>query len=719
MFRKTSLLYLFLILFVIAGCKEDEPTPEAVKPTEQPVSTPEDSQDVESDEPDFPIQETGVFISELLPGVPGGNNREFIELYNAGDIPVDLQGWSLWYSLGSGQEESELITWDEPTLIPSNGHILLVRSNNDFGIIPDGVFDVSLFERKGGVALRDSQGASVDLVGWGDAAEGFYAGTPAAVPEDGASLERLPGGVDGNGVSSGDNSADFFAQTAPDPQNSGSSPTPGQTNQLSIHLEAPISVQPGEEFVYLVRVENHSGQDASGVIASIPVPPGYGVIELPDGAREVDSRIEWPVGDLPDGESTIGNILLRSPFTYSDALVRGYYVEADAVPAVFGPLRYVSVAGGSIPVVNARELVGNIVTVEGTATMYTGGFFAGTTGTKFYMEDETGGIQVYVPGGAGLVDVSIGDRVRVTGEIEPYRDSLELVPGDIPADIEILEPGAAEPAPSPITVADNERNDAVIGMLNVIEGTVTQIEELTYDYQLQLMDESGESTLVLIEKQTGVTAEPLDVGQQYKITGISEYYSGAKQIKPRLQSDLEQVFPPVLMLELKAANSVLPGEVLTYTITATNHKPEELTDVHIVANLPELEREFLYLLLDGGYELDEELVWIIDKLEPNGGSAEVRFTLQLGDEEALENETIVAKSAIATASGQMTEWVESDGYLTFIAGGVPIWAIQGSGDRSPYARTEATTEGIVTGVFPDLGGFWIQEIVNDYDPTTS
>jgi predicted extracellular nuclease len=716
-YRKTMLTALLLFLLLLAACDEDDPTPEAV---DQPESTETTTGVPSAGDPDtseaiYEIQNEGVFISEVLPGVPGNNNKEFIEIYNAGSSVVDLEGWSLWYSLGTGQEEIEVYSWGNSSSIPPLGHFLLIRSEKDFGIIPDGSFDTSLFERKGGLALRDGGGNPVDQVGWGDAADGFFAGSPAAAPDDGASLERLPGGVEGSGVDSGDNAADFIARELPDPQNSGSTPTPGLEKQLTVYIEAPNTVEPGEEFLYLVHVENHSGENAAGVSVTIPVPGGYNVLDLPNEAREVGSRVEWMVGDLADGESSSANILLQSPFTYYDSLVSGYYVDAEGLLPAYGPLQVISVAGGSIPVANARELAGNVVTVEGLATMFTGGFFAGSTSTKFYMEDDTGGIQVFIPSGLGSVNVEIGDRVRVTGRIVPYRDSLELVPVEVPADVEILEPGAAEPIPSAITIADNERNDAVLGMLNVVEGTATQIEEFTYDFQIELTDDQGESTLVLIEKDTGVTAEPMDAGLQYRITGISEFYSGARQIKPRLQSDLVQIFPPVLLLEMSAGNSVLPGEILTYTVTAYNHRPDALNDLHVTV-LPPEKGLTVEEILDGGFSLDEDLIWIIDTLEGNGGSVQVRYTATINGE---EGDTISAEPAIAAASGQLPESVESDPYLTFIGSGVPIWAIQGSGERSPYARSEASTVGVVTGVFPELSGFWIQEIETDEEPETS
>ena len=50
---------------------------------------------------------------------------------------------------------------------------------------------------------------------------------------------------------------------------------------------------------------------------------------------------------------------------------------------------------------------------------------------------------------------------------------------------------------------------------------------------------------------------------------------------------------------------------------------------------------------------------------------------------------------------------------------MPIWAIQGDGAQSPYVRAQVSTEGIVTGVFPELEGFLIQELETDDDPLTS
>lgn len=50
-------------------------------------------------------------ISEVLTGVEGNNQADFIELYNAGSEIADLQGFSLWYQLNDSGEEILLYHW--------------------------------------------------------------------------------------------------------------------------------------------------------------------------------------------------------------------------------------------------------------------------------------------------------------------------------------------------------------------------------------------------------------------------------------------------------------------------------------------------------------------------------------------------------------------------------------------------------------------------------
>ncbi|MCA9875946.1 MAG: DUF11 domain-containing protein, partial [Anaerolineales bacterium] len=602
----------FVILLFLSAC-DQTPVPTAVPPTSAPpTAVPPTATAVPSPTPESDAGQTGgVFLSELLAGLPGSNGTEFVELYNAGSEAVDLRGWSLVYLLNSGDDETVLHQWDESAVaeIPGYGHYLLVHEGQDVGETPDATFSEPLFERRGGLILRNAEGEVVDSLGWGEnAPETAVSGQPALIPEPGGSLERLPGGSEGNAVQTGDNAADFVAAIVPNPQNSGSEMTPLPVERLGITLNIPATVEPGSEFAYTITVENMAASEAGNTVVNLPIPEALEVVQLPENAAQSDRVIQWTVGNLSPGETAQAEFVFRSPYTYLDMFVGGYYAVADGLPRTYGPVQPLSVAGGAIPIAAARTLPGSTVTIEGTATMYTGGYFAGSTGTKFYMEDETGGIQVYVPDGMDLVHVNVGDKVRVTGGVEVYRDSLEIVPTAVPADVEILaEASGPGPAPLPITIEQNESDDSILGRLTVLEGTATRIDEFSFSYEIDLADEAGNTTLVYIEKETGANPELMEIGQKYRITGISEFYSTIREIKPRFQDDISEIYPPVVLVDLDAAASVLPGEVLTYTIAVRNYTAQPLTGVEITAQPP-----------DGL----AAMIWNEAEIPANGGRAE-------------------------------------------------------------------------------------------------
>lgn len=706
---------LFTVMLVLAGCgpgatPTDTPPP---PPTEPPTPTPTTPPPVTT----TPVAtQEGLLISEVLPGIHGvDNNLEFIELYNAGTEAADLSGWALWYRVADGKDEQLVYAWDERADIPGRGHYLLVRAGKDVGKTGDTQYTTSLFEKKGGLALRNADGETVDTLVWGEGPSDYLTGSPATVPEGGASLERLPGGDQGNGFQSEDDASDFATNPSPDPQNSGDPVTPLPSERLAFHLDAPQDVVPGGELVYTIEVQNLTGASLTDLHAWIPIPEEFEVVSLPANANQSAGWIEWTLAELADGETKDATIVTQSPWTYLTTLLRGAYVDSsDGQFRAYGPVQSVNVAGGTIPIATARTLKDETVTVEGIANMYTDGFFAGTTGTKFYLEDETGGIQVYCPGGKGLVKVSVGDRVRVTGEIDIYRDSIEIIPSTYPDDVQVLEQGGAEPEPTSATLEEASGDENLLGRLIVVEANATRIEEFTYSYEIDLMDDEGNILLVYVEKDAGLTAEPLNVGSLYRVTGISEFYSGNWQIKPRFQTDFAEIFPPELMMEMNARNQVEPGGTITYTLTAYNHTDTPLTNITIEAT-PPAEGVSGASVLDDGVVDGATIVWTIPELAGGGNSAAVRYTVTV-DEGA--SGPIAAAAAVATAD----EWpdpAETDPLLTFVGSGIPIWAIQGPGMASPYVGDQATTEGVVIGVFPELEGFWIQEPETDDDPDTS
>ncbi|MGC9348675.1 MAG: endonuclease/exonuclease/phosphatase family protein [Anaerolineae bacterium] len=725
MIRSRNVVFHAIILaLVLASCTPSPaPTPPTATATREVLSTPT---------PTVVVGHPGqLLFSEFTPGVPGNNNFEFIELYNAGREVVDLRGWSIWYQMTETQDPRRVYRWSRETHIPGYGHYLLVREGEDIGMLPDATYDVPLFERWGGLVLRNADGEDVDAMAWGKAPIGFVDEAPAPAPVEGGSLERLPGGVGGHLLDTDDGAEDFVIRPVPFPQNSGSEMTPMPEHALQISASTALTVTPGTRFPLEILVENRTAQDLTDVRVVVPLPEGTDLaslmvdgvdvseseMQLPADAPGVpEGAVAWEIPTLPDGANSRAELTMRSPWRYGEVVLKGYYVAAPDWPLRdYGAFAELSVAGGAIPIEVARTLEGSVVTIEGIATMYTGGFFAGSTGTKFYLQDETGGIQVYCPNGHGIVTVRIGDRVRVTGEVDVYRDSVEIVPATYPDDVRILDRDNAPPQPQMISASEATGDEGILGELIRVEGTITRLEEFEYSYEIDLLGDGGDAVLVYVDKDSRINPEFLDTEQRYRITGISELYDGKWQLKPRTSEDFERIYPPELMLDVTAQNNVGLSGLLTTTLTVHNYTEGTLRGVRVSAQPSSRYVDVVASMEAARPEGDQELLWDVGELSPLGGTAVVTFVAQLKPGVSEGNFTTYAT---ATAD-QWPNPVTAESAPTFVGTGVPIWAIQGEGGRSPFVRSALRTEGVVTGAFPEHEGFWMQSLESDDDSSTS
>ena len=325
---------------------------------------------------------------------------------------------------------------------------------------------------------------------------------------------------------------------------------------------------------------------------------------------------QWTLAEMADGDVVSRRVTVETPLTYATLMAREYSVQAGDWPEeAFGAPVRTRVEGGIIPIGTARALMGEIVTVEGVATMYTGGYYAGTNDAKFYIQDESGGLQIQCFDDNGTPpEVTLGDRVQVTGEIGAYRNSMQIVPGSNQDDVVIL--GQEESAEArEVTVAQAASDPAVSGWLIAVAGQATRVEEFTYSYEIDLADDQGYVALVYVDKLTEMELEieKIEVGHQYTIAGISEMYDETFQLKPRIPADIVEVFPPVLAVEADAPHNVLPGETLTYIFTVFNHTDAPFTGVTVTSTLP-AENAALATIEDGGEQEGDTLRWTIPTL---------------------------------------------------------------------------------------------------------
>jgi lamin tail-like protein len=173
-------------------------------------------------------------VSEVMTGGSSASD-EFIELYNPGSQALPLEGLEVIYVTASGGTITRKASWASGSPgVAAGAHVLIANVAGAFAAVADVTYTNGLAATGGSVAIRIiGASAGVDAAGWGNAASTWMESLPAVAPVAGHSIERLPGGSQGSGQDTDQNSLDFIESATPDPQNSLSSPIPVATPEPS------------------------------------------------------------------------------------------------------------------------------------------------------------------------------------------------------------------------------------------------------------------------------------------------------------------------------------------------------------------------------------------------------------------------------------------------------------------------------------------------------
>jgi len=203
------------------------PTP---TPTPKPTPTPSPSPSPTATPTPSPDSSPHIVISQVFGG--GGNagapfRNDFIELFNAGNSPVNLSGWSVQYASATAS------TWavtplTSITLNPGQYYLIQESSGGSNGALltaPDATGAIAMAAGSGKVVLIKTSttltgacpndASIVDLVGYGSTANCFKGSAPAPTPSNTNAILRAAAGC----TDTRNNAADF-ALGPPNPRNS-------------------------------------------------------------------------------------------------------------------------------------------------------------------------------------------------------------------------------------------------------------------------------------------------------------------------------------------------------------------------------------------------------------------------------------------------------------------------------------------------------------------
>ena len=217
-----------------------------------------------------------IVISQFQTGGGGAGtfNDEFIEIFNRGADPVDLNGYRLVYrsATGSGDVAVPFATWSTTTVIPPGGYYLIASTSYDGNVTPNLQYNpttcqCSMGGAGGGLALRlgaNNTGAIIDSVGWGTATNLFVEGTVTAAPAANNSQSRQQ-----NGCQDADNNAVDFSGTVPSaPRNASTTPSAcsgGGTTLFAAISASPTAVSPSGNTLLTVTVIPATTPPSTGI----------------------------------------------------------------------------------------------------------------------------------------------------------------------------------------------------------------------------------------------------------------------------------------------------------------------------------------------------------------------------------------------------------------------------------------------------------------------
>ncbi len=423
----------------------------------------------------------GLLVGEVVTGGMSGSD-EFAEVYNASAAALDLGGLELVYVTSSGATVTRKAAWTGGTLLPAGGHLLVANSAGIFASMADALYSGGFAAAGGALVLRPTGGSPLDAVAWGDAANAFVEGTAAPAPAAGQSIERRPGGLDGNGIDSNDNAADFVVNAAPAAQNVSAPPVPVPQPTATALLTPTATPLPGLT----------PAPDLTPTPGTSPEPSAEPT-PTPGGGE----------GPSPSASATATTASTESP------------TPAVTPDGTFTPAPTATPAGtpSVLTVAQARaEPDGSVVDVVATLTTQAG-LVEGGTGA--FIQDETAGISLYLasaewptlgPGALVLVHGTVDDRYA--------QRTLRLAgAGDVAA----VGPGVM---PVPLEVATGAAGESLEGrLISVVAPVVAAGDTLTDGFAVTVDDGSG-TLRVVATAMSGIVPSDLLAQGWFRLSGV-------------------------------------------------------------------------------------------------------------------------------------------------------------------------------------------------------
>jgi beta-lactamase superfamily II metal-dependent hydrolase/fibronectin type 3 domain-containing protein len=548
----------------------------------------------------------GMVISQLFGG--GGNTsapfqNDFIEVFNRGSQNVVVNGWSVQYASATGS------TWTPTNLsgvIPAGRYFLVQEAaGSSCSTLPCGI-PLPTPDASGAIAMAGGAGKVVlvaqttaltgtcpasaniaDLVGYGTTANcNETANAPA--PSNTASDHR-----GNNGCTDTNNNSTDFATAAPAPRNSA---TPQNScGFIAIGASNPTAVDAGQSSLLTVAVTPAAAPPSTGITVVADLTSIGGLASQPffdDGTN----------GDVTLGDNTFSFNATVAPATtagvksllatVSDAQARG--TSASISLTVNPTLETIAaVKVDTTPADTVPDRAGQSVRVRGVVTSID---FRGGNGIEYYIQDPTGGIDVF-NSSTNFGPFTVGDNIDVTGQLIQFSGLTEITAASI-----TTLPGGTLPPVTPQTVTLSAINESLEGTLIRVNGLTIAPGVFAGDTNYAISDGSPGTMRVDADTNIVGTNAPTTTFSLIGVVGQFDNtnpFDTGYQIIPRSTADIIPLTSPT---GVGGANppSVPPGGTSLLTVTVTPGQNPASTGITVVADLSSIGLSASQTFFDNG-----------------------------------------------------------------------------------------------------------------------
>lgn len=431
--------------------------------------------------------DNGLVISQVSGS--GGNagapfRNDFVELFNASNAAISLNGFSVQYASATGTGNfgnNAIVNLPNVTLQPGQYFLVQQASGGAAGnLLPtadaSGTVNMSgtngkvvLVNTTAGLACNGGSSACsaadkakiIDLIGFGSA--NFFEGAPASVLSTSTAAVR-----NNNGCMDSNNNGSDFTAAAPAPRNTssalnvcgGGNPTNPANQAITTSCPALTATLGAGGSTTLTAT------DPDGIVNGA-TQTSAAVAGLELSALNQASAIGQPASlNLTVAPNVpAGNYAVTVNFTNNDAQNASCTVNVT-VQAAAAVSRIYTIQGSQLGVASVSPLNGSSVTTEGIVTAK----FSGLSG--FYLQDESGDNNpltsdgIFVFGTSALASVNVGDKIRLNANVTEFNTITELVS---PSNIQVLSSN------NPVLPIDIALPETTEGDLEAYEGMLVRI----------------------------------------------------------------------------------------------------------------------------------------------------------------------------------------------------------------------------------------------------